>query len=272
MTFLVHHFIQYSLIAGLLIAPAPLSAKEKGNKDLPAESDTVLINKYTACMKLTKTDPEKAFNMALAWTDTGTFDAAQHCLAASLMALKHYSEAAVRFENLAKTVKAEPDIKGKLLGNAAQAWLLAEKPARAEAALTAGIELDPHNPALYVDRATMRADQGLYQEAVDDLNEALNRNPADADAYTFRGSARRRLDQMPAAMADVSMALKINPNHTEALLERGIIYHHLGKNDEARNDWMRILEIDPESGAADAVRQNLEQMDYKVPGLTKEKK
>jgi hypothetical protein len=43
--------------------------------------------KYQQCLLLTKTDPDAAFDMALAWQDLGGGDAAGHCVAAALVGL-----------------------------------------------------------------------------------------------------------------------------------------------------------------------------------------
>lgn len=220
--------------------------------------------KYETCMNQVRQDPDKAFDTALAWRDLGGGDAARHCLAAALMGLKHYAEAAQRFERLAQEIKAEPAFKAKLLGQGAQAWLLDGKPGRAEAVLTAALKLAPDTPALLVDRAEARAALSAYWEAVDDLNRAVELDPRRPDAYVFRAAAYRMLDSLDLAEDDLAQALALNPLHPEALLERGIVRRLKGDDNGARRDWLKVLTVAPGTPTAEAAQRNIEKMDVKV--------
>ena len=197
-------------------------------------------HQYKACMALAKKSPEEAFETALTWRDLGGGDAAEHCVAAALIGLGQYTDAAGRMETLAGKAKQNSSVKAGLLAHAAQAWLLADQAARAEAVLTAALKLTPEDSALFVDRADRRA-----------------------AAYVFRAATYRFLDKPDLALADVERALALAPTHAEGLLERGILRRLRQDNDGARQDWLRVLRLAPKSRAADASRRNLEKMDVK---------
>lgn len=121
------------LATALAAAPAPA-----------AEIDNAA--QYRACMALAAQDPEQALEKAMAWRDTGGGDAARHCVAKALMGLGQYDEAARRFEALAQDIKAEPAFKARILGHAAQAWLMDGSAERAQGVLAAALRLqtNPH--------------------------------------------------------------------------------------------------------------------------------
>lgn len=220
-------------------------------------------HQYKACMVLAKKSPEEGFESALNWRDLGGGDAAEHCVAASLISLGHHTEAAERLETLAHKPKQNPSVRAGLLAQAAQAWLLADQAARAEAVLTVAMKLTPDDSALYVDRAQARAALKDFQGALEDLNHAIAREDRRADAYVFRATTYRFLDKLELALADVERALSLAPTHAEGLLERGNLRRLRQDNDGARQDWLRVLHLAPKSPAAAAARQNLEKMDVK---------
>ena len=66
------------------------------------------------------------------------------------------------------------------------------------------------------------------------------------------------------ALVDVERALALRPNHAEGLLERGILHRLRDNKAGARQDWLKVLRVAPDSPAANAARQNLENMDVKT--------
>lgn len=216
---------------------------------------------YRDCIALSKIAPNEAFGSALAWRDLGGGEAAEHCVAASLVALEQFAEAATRLEALAQRTRRAASIKAGLLGHAAQAWLLDGKPERAETVLTTALRLTPDQPDLLVDRAQARADRNDYASAIEDLNRAIDIHGGSADAFAFRATAQRHLEQTEAALRDVGYALALDLLHPEALLERGNLRRIKGDERGARKDWMMVLSVAPNTPAADAARANLEDMD-----------
>ncbi|MEX2449870.1 MAG: tetratricopeptide repeat protein [Rhodospirillales bacterium] len=221
--------------------------------------------KYSLCMALSKSNPDAAFDMALAWQDFGGGEPAGHCVAAALVGLEIYDEAARRFEALAQASRAEPAIRAGIFAHAAQAWLLDGNLKRAESILDGALKLQPADPGLLTDRAVVRAERKNFPKAIEDLDAAIKLDPERAEAYVYRASARRQLEQLEAAEADSNRALRLDPGHLGGLLERGILRRLRGDAAGARADWLKILELASDSAAAQSARGNLEQMDVKKP-------
>ncbi len=220
---------------------------------------------YEACMALAEREPDDAFSSALTWRDVGGGDAADHCIAKALFFLKQYSEAARRFEELAQKVVAEPEFKAALLGHAAQGWLLDGNPEHADDVLSAAIELRPGNTDLLIDRGLARADMHRYKAAVEDFSRAIALDNRLSEAFAFRASAYRYLDDLNAARADIERALTIDPDNMQALLERGIIRRLMGDDAGAREDWILVLRLAPATPTAKSAQANLQILDSGVP-------
>jgi regulator of sirC expression with transglutaminase-like and TPR domain len=236
-----------------IIAPNGLAAKEIDH-----------ANQYRACMALSKSTPQEAFDTALNWRDLGGGEAADHCIAAALIGLGQYKEAAGRLEKLADSAKQKADVKAGLLAHAAQAWILAGNSTRAEAVLTAAMKLTPDDAILMIDRAQARAGHKDYTGAVNDLSHAIKLEDRRADTFVFRASAYRLLDKLELALADVERALTLQPWHPDGLLERGNLRRLRQDDAGARKDWLAVIRGDPDSPAAEAARRNLESMDVKT--------
>lgn len=226
---------------------------------------------YASCMSEARSNPKEGFDHATQWLGLGGGDAARHCQGAALIGMGQHEEGARRLEALAQEMRAESGFRADLLGQAAQGWLLAGKPEKAEATLNAAIKLDPEDLELHIDRAEALAQRGDLNGAVQDLNFVLSRDPLKSDAYVFRASAFRQLGKTDLASADLVTALQINPTHVEAFLERGMLNRLAGNTAAARRDWLTVIEKAPKSPAAATASLNLEQMDGNAAGQPKGK-
>jgi tetratricopeptide (TPR) repeat protein len=89
--------------------------------------------------------------------------------------------------------------------------------------------------------------QEKVDEALEDLNRALELNPDSVNALMLRAMAHARNENLQAARADVNRALEIDPNLTEAVQQRALILAAEGKFAEAIGDMRRLIR----SGADD---------------------
>ncbi|MEM7225912.1 MAG: hypothetical protein AAF495_23240 [Pseudomonadota bacterium] len=227
--------------------------------------DEVDLQKYTACMAQTREDPEEAYQSAGRWESFGGGDPAKHCQAVALVALGHYAEGARRLELLAGRIAgSSPELAADVLGQAGQAWLLAEETSRAYAAQTTALALKPDDVELLVDRSITLAGAESYWEAIDDLNRASELAPGRADVLIFRASAYRLVEVPELAMEDITRALVIDPASPEGLLERGILRRLAGDGEGARADWLQVLRLAPTGAAGKSARANLEKLDVTV--------
>lgn len=224
-------------------------------------------DRYQACLDQAGARPAQALEQAQAWEGQGGGLAARHCQALALVGLKRYAEAAARLEEIARQPALKPDtMRGALLDQAGNAWILANEPKKAYAALDAALKLSPDSAELFIDRARARALTRDWRGAVMDLSTALSLDPAREEAYVFRASALRQAGDLKRALEDVETALALNEKDADALLERGAIRAGLGNADGARQDWTKAAQVAPDSPAGQAARSNLQALDGGGPG------
>jgi tetratricopeptide (TPR) repeat protein len=245
-----------ALLAG--VAPLPRGAAAQ-----PASGDAAA--RYERCISLARSNPTAGWERALAWRSDGGGHPAEHCAAVALIGLKQYREAGTRLEKLAQEMtEASAELRGDVLDQAGQAWLLAGNAARAEACLSQAMTLAPNDLDIVTDRATARGALGRNAEAIADLDRVIAADPRRADAFTYRAAANRALQRLDKALADANAALRLTPNSPDALLERGNVLRLKGDTAGARRDWIRVSELAPNSDADTAAKANIEKLDLKV--------
>jgi tetratricopeptide (TPR) repeat protein len=218
--------------------------------------------KYTDCMALARSNPEKAIGIAATWERNSGEEGARHCSAVALLNTGAYAEAARRLESLAATSRRPgKKLKAELLAQAGQAWLIAGRTTEALSAQTRALALAGPRVELLLDRAITRASIGEYWEAIDDLNQAVDQDSKRVDALVFRATAWRKLKNLDLAQDDIARAVELAPGNVDALLERGNILSLRGDTVAAAANWGRVIALDAKSPAADAARDNLAKQD-----------
>ena len=96
--------------------------------------------------------------------------------------------------------------------------------------------------------------RGDLHGAVTAYTEAIDYNPDNALAYTWRGNAFGSLNQYQNAETDFIHALKLNNQNLNAYLGLGIVYYNSGKYDTAITALSQALSLDSQSGLAYYVR------------------
>ena len=90
--------------------------------------------------------------------------------------------------------------------------------------------------------------RGLYKEAINYSEEAMQRDSRHANAYNLRGSAKAALKDYDGAIADISKAIELKPDFAEAYWERGLAKQKSGQQKEAEADFQKAKELDPNVG------------------------
>ena len=107
---------------------------------------------------------------------------------------------------------------------------------------TSAIELDPEYALAYNNRAWVYCQKGEYAMALEDVEKALSSIGDDESfvipiALTTRGNIYRGLKRYDEAMADIERALELNPDFFWAYYSRGLLYRELGKKKKAKEDF-----------------------------------
>ena len=146
------------------------------------------------------------------------------------------------------------------IGLAARQWREYGRPDAARGALTTGL-VYRRTTDLYIERATLSAEEGDAEGALNDLNEALTIDPTDGDAMALRAAAKRRLGDRGGAYADAQRAVELRPVSALGWLELGKSEQERGDKPAARRAWLKAIDVSPSSKAAALARGELQDMD-----------
>jgi tetratricopeptide (TPR) repeat protein len=218
-------------------------------------------DQYDKCMTMIADDPEAAEAIATSLQATGGGDGAIHCQAMAAIANGEPETGADMLENLAHGGKLQGLTRAVLLGQAAEARMIADQADPALKDLNEALAISPDDADLLIDRANANDALERSNDTMDDLNQALLLDPARTDALVLRASVWRRMDMLVEARADIDKALTLDPEDAEALVERGVLRQRLGDLAGARRDWTQARDIDPNSEAAELAAQNLTLLD-----------
>ena len=81
--------------------------------------------------------------------------------------------------------------------------------------------------------------EGLYQHAIEALNNAIEINPQDASVYLLRGTAYYKLRQYNPTINDFNKAIELNPEDPAGYYCRGLAYDSLGNENQAIQDMKK---------------------------------
>ncbi len=253
---------QYSLFSLCLLLPTLLLPIMRPLPAAAAETDIDHEQQYRACIALTYREPWQAFEAAESWAGVGGGAAARHCAAMALLEAKQYDRSAERLEALAAGLATDHfPSPGDVLAQAANVWLLGDRPELALQAIELALQFDPDKASYLVDRGRIRAELGDHAAALSDLNRALALDSTDDDAAAFQASALRHLGRLEEAMAAVEYALDLNPGNPSARLERGILRFQMGDTAGAQADWLHTAAEHSGTPAADSAQARLQKME-----------
>ncbi|MGB0853883.1 MAG: tetratricopeptide repeat protein [Pikeienuella sp.] len=215
---------------------------------------------YETCLNLTTVDPQQARAEAIAgFANTGDFSA-RHCEALALAEIGANRSAAEILQETAQAYEMEDAQRAELLLQAARQWREYGRPDAARGALNSGLVYHK-TTALFIERASLSAEESLTQSALDDLNAALALDPKDGEAMALRAAAKRRLGDEGGAYRDAQKAVELRPVSPSAWLELGKSEKSRGDKNAARRAWLKAIDVAPSSKAAALARGELQDMD-----------
>jgi clan AA aspartic protease (TIGR02281 family) len=93
-------------------------------------------------------------------------------------------------------------------------------------------------------RASCYKDAGLYQESINDYNEAIKLDSTDAYAYGYRGDVKRLKGNYELAKLDFNKAISIEPRESWFYYRRGWTNEFLKEYEKALTDYNQAISID----------------------------
>jgi serine/threonine protein kinase len=85
---------------------------------------------------------------------------------------------------------------------------------------------------------------------IEGLNEAIKRNPNDANIYFERGNARASSNDKKGAIVDYSKSIALNPKESEVYSQRGNSYSAIGNKQAAIQDYSQVIKLEPDRADA----------------------
>jgi tetratricopeptide (TPR) repeat protein len=123
------------------------------------------------------------------------------------------------------------------------------------------IRRDPADAEAYLSRGYFYfRHKGDHDAALADLTEALALNPQLAIAYYERGIVYDSLGDFDKAVADYSAAVALNHRDTASLIKRAVSYAELGEYEKSVADWEHLLELEPDYYYRPDVEKTIEEM------------
>lgn len=95
----------------------------------------------------------------------------------------------------------------------------------------------------YFQRGLLWLEQGQYQEALNDFDQALVLDSRIPDYYLQRGFVKERLNKLQGALQDYSVALQLNPRLEKAYTNRGNVYFKMEEVKKAIEDYNYALQL-----------------------------
>jgi tetratricopeptide (TPR) repeat protein len=118
----------------------------------------------------------------------------------------------------------------------------------------------PNLAIAYQQRAFSYANDQRFQDALNDLNEAIKINPRDARAYEQRAAVEMRINDYDKALADYGEAIKTDPGEIRYHLYRGYIYEMRGDLQNAMAETDAALKINSKNKEAVERKQRLQKI------------
>jgi tetratricopeptide (TPR) repeat protein len=217
---------------------------------------------YDDCVALAGTDPARAEVEAHRWAQAGGGTPARHCRALALLAQGAERRAAELMVAIAADDRTLPDeVRSELLIEAGEIYLGLGELRLGRSVASRALLLARVPRAALTLSARLKAAQGDWRGAVNDLEGALTRGEPDAGLLVLRASARLHLGEWVAARADLLWAAEIAPELASVWLERGALEAVNGDRDAARAAWLRAIELDSDGFVGAAARFRLQKME-----------
>lgn len=97
----------------------------------------------------------------------------------------------------------------------------------------------------YNNRGGTYMSEKKYEQALADLNKAIELRPGYAEALNNRGVIFSGKKRNAEALNDLNKAIELQPDYPDALNNRGVILMDLSKYTEALNDFNKAIELRP---------------------------
>jgi serine/threonine protein kinase/Flp pilus assembly protein TadD len=100
---------------------------------------------------------------------------------------------------------------------------------------------------VHVTLGMLKSGTGLYEEAVQHFNLALDLDPVNSDAYRSLASTYNKLGEVELAESTYKKAIELKPDYWSNFNSLGVFYYQRGKYSEAIEQFKRVVFLTPEN-------------------------
>ncbi len=111
--------------------------------------------------------------------------------------------------------------------------------------LNQAVELDANNFQAYLYRAFARIAKNELTAAISDADKVIHLHPKLPDGHGVRGSAKAKAGDLEGAIKDYNRAIELDPKYTWALEKRAETKINKGDFNGAMIDYDRLVELEP---------------------------
>ena len=112
----------------------------------------------------------------------------------------------------------------------------------------------------HFDQGYKLAEQGHYDQAIEEYSKAIELDPDMAEAYCNRPVGYTEEGRHDLAIADCNKAIELDPNLTEAYINRGFAFKLQGKKAEAIIDFEKSMTLTSNPQLIEMARQQIEEL------------
>ncbi|HKI78541.1 MAG TPA: tetratricopeptide repeat protein [Ignavibacteriaceae bacterium] len=124
--------------------------------------------------------------------------------------------------------------------------------------LEAQVKANPNDTESLLALAHLKNDSGLYQQAIVNYRQYLEKNPKNADARVDMGVCYYNLQDYKTAISEMEEALKYKPDHQIAFLNLGIVNLAAGNLDKSKEWLQKAVKTNPGNNIASRAKELLE--------------
>jgi serine/threonine protein kinase len=116
--------------------------------------------------------------------------------------------------------------------------------------LNEAIERNPNDANSYFQRGNNRANANDKKGAIVDYTKSIALNPRESEVYSQRGNAHSAIGNKQAAIADYTQVIKLEPDRVDAYFHRAIDRSNIGDKKGALEDYNQVIKLEPERADA----------------------
>lgn len=114
----------------------------------------------------------------------------------------------------------------------------------------------PQDAETFFERAHFRYLDKNLGAALQDINQMLQLQPRNFEAYVLRGIIKEALEDYEGAILDQTHAISLNPRLSNAYVNRGTVYLKLEEYEKANQDFTQAIRVNPYAAEAYMNRGN----------------